>query len=398
MKSSASARPTFWALLLVLALLATAYYAEEFRPASAGAALHSVGTRQRGVRSAAAVGGSGGGRASLVWILLGETQFQPYVLESVAQARLFNAETAFFLVVDKALASAAGWDERLNALAVERVDPSEIEDDFGREFSAAFLQLWEVGFAWQGFPMLPVYEDKANFLFMQYSTTRLITLLQLISARSLGNVVHMENDQMLYGSIQTLSDAADACGVRLAMPRYSDDNLAASVLFVRTAADLRDMLDFFLFTINQGSEHAMNVTKTFHVTDMTMSAAYFTDAKHRFGGAGPVQTLPNSGSDTCVGARSGFMFDAGSLSQWCCGIHTDPWSRFSHKNPWGRVPYWDAPFEWQLLDLPIRLRVPFWNGTRVFNLHMHSKQLHLWRSTDSDISMGWNPAVNKSSG
>jgi hypothetical protein len=69
-----------------------------------------------------------------------------------------------------------------------------------------------------------------------------------------------------------------------------------------------------------------------------------------------------------------------------------------YKNPESEVQYWNASFEWRLLDPPNRLRVPFWNGTRVFNLHMHSKQLHLWRSTDSDISMGWNPAANKASG
>ena len=110
-----------------------------------------------------------------------------------------------------------------------------------------------------------------------------------------------------------------------------------------------------------------------------------------------MQTLPpNGNNDNCVGTRTGFMFDAGPLSTWCCGIQTEPLLRFYSKNANSEVQYWDAPFEWRLLDLPKRLRVPFWNGTRVFNLHMHSKQLHLWRSTELDISMGWNPAVNKS--
>ena len=390
-------------MMLVLMLVAMSFVADEARPAANGAPLFHVFTQQRGLRATAAdatLAGSGSGvngHASLVWILLGELQFQPYVLESIAQARLFNTEAPFFLVVDKALASAAGWDERLNALAVECVDPSEIEDDFGREFSAAFLQLWEVHFAWQGFPMLPVYENKGNFMFMQYSTTRLITLLQLISARSLRRVVHVENDQMLYGSIQTLSQAADACGIRLAMPRLDDKQLAASVLYVQDAEDLKEMLEFFLASINQGPEHAMNVTKTFHVVDMTMCAAYFADAQERFCIAGSVQTLPTTITGTCLGEQFAFVFDAASLSQWCCGIHTDPWSRFTFKNSWNKVRYWDAPFEWRLLDFPTRLRVPFWNNTRIFNLHMHSKQLHLWRSTDLDVSMSWDPITNKSS-
>ena len=38
--------------------------------------------------------------ASLVWVLLGDPHFQPYLLESVRQARIFNKEELFFLVVD----------------------------------------------------------------------------------------------------------------------------------------------------------------------------------------------------------------------------------------------------------------------------------------------------------
>ena len=41
---------------------------------------------------------------------------------------------------------------------------------------------------------------------------------------------------------------------------------------------------------------------------------------------------------------------------------------------------------------PIPLRYPIWNGTRVWNLHLHSKMLHWWRSDDpappTDAEMG----------
>jgi hypothetical protein len=38
---------------------------------------------------------------------------------------------------------------------------------------------------------------------------------------------------------------------------------------------------------------------------------------------------------------------------------------------------------WRVVD---GLRRPFWNGSAVFNLHMHSKQLHLFRSSDAAMS------------
>lgn len=55
-----------------------------------------------------------------------------------------------------------------------------------------------------------------------------------------------------------------------------------------------------------------------------------------------------------------------------------------------RTRYWDLPFEWKNdaappgLSLP-RLRLPWWNGSRVFNLHMHNKQLHLFKSSDLEL-------------
>lgn len=371
-----------------------ALYAADGR-SFAGAALPLVArTQLHGVRvalDAAGAAGGAGGRASLVWVLLGETHFQPYVLESIAQARLFSPNAPFFLVVDPGLARAAGWDTRLDALGVERINPTELEDDFGRAFTAAFSQLWD--FHLQDHPLMaPAYDNQRNMKFTLYTSARLVALFQLMASRSLRRVVHVENDQMLYGSIQAVADAADNCGIRLAMTRINAELLTASVLYVSRATDLKDMLDFFLDAITQGPEHAFRIARSTYVTDMSLSAAYFDEARFRSGPASEVRSLSNSNDASCVEKHSGFFFDAGPLSQWCCGDFYNPGQRFIIKSGPCQVRFWDAPFEWRLLDPPGRLRVPVWNGTRAFNLHMHSKQLHLWRSNDPNISMRWPPS------
>lgn len=52
--------------------------------------------------------------------------------------------------------------------------------------------------------------------------------------------------------------------------------------------------------------------------------------------------------------------------------------------------YWAGDFQWRTVrgDADAGgadVRRPFWNGVPVFNLHMHSKQLHLWRSDELEF-------------
>ena len=58
----------------------------------------------RGGSAAAAVRGSKccgpPGSASLIWVMLGDPHFQPYLMESIKQARIFNPTEYFFVVVD----------------------------------------------------------------------------------------------------------------------------------------------------------------------------------------------------------------------------------------------------------------------------------------------------------
>jgi len=80
----------------------------------------------RSVNSDAAVtvtspksGGMGGGEASLVWVLLGDTHYQPYLLESIRQARVFNPNELFFLVIEPRFwPSNHSWIKPLKKLGV----------------------------------------------------------------------------------------------------------------------------------------------------------------------------------------------------------------------------------------------------------------------------------------
>jgi hypothetical protein len=72
----------------------------------------------RGTRRARACCGAPGA-ASLVWVMLGDSHFQPYLMESIRQARLFNRDEFFFVVVDpRHFAWNHSWVEQMDALRV----------------------------------------------------------------------------------------------------------------------------------------------------------------------------------------------------------------------------------------------------------------------------------------
>jgi len=121
---------------------------------------------------------------------------------------------------------------------------------------------------------------------------------------------------------------------------------------------------------------------------MSLTAAFF-DAKAAEGRANATAyaALPPSNDGSCVAARGAQFYDALPLGCWCCGDFYHPKEHFSVRLAESAVRYWDTPasgvgFEWRT---DAGLRLPFWNQSRVFNLHMHNKQLHLFRSSDLEI-------------
>jgi hypothetical protein len=210
--------------------------------------------------------------------------------------------------------------------------------------------------------------------------TRLVYVHQIMAVWGVERVVHVENDQKVYGRIQGVADAAAACGVRLAMTKVGV-RLAPATVYARDARALKDLLDFILGAIDKGVEHAILVAKTKWVTDMSLPAVYFEDKAAE--GDAAVVTFPTAADGSCLAREAGVIWDGLPLGTWCCGSFEWPRKHLKIMMAESATAYWDAPFEWRIVG---GLRVPVWNGTRVFNLHMHSKQLHLFRSDEREMS------------
>jgi hypothetical protein len=359
----------------------------------AGAAGGSAAASRRAAANEAAGAGT-----YLVYVLLGDPHFQHYALHSIRQARLLNPSLRMVMVVSpEVLAGRPEWGPELGRLAVNVVNYTMLGSDFLAVFQRQYAGLWEALRRRVGF-MLPTINDRMNFAFTQLTMERLYALYQLMHVYGLRDVIHVENDQMLYGDVAAAAAAAKACGVDLAMTRIGR-RMAPAVVYARNASALKGMLDFMLEAISGGPDHATAVAGTGWVTDMSLTAAYF-EQQRGAGRGGAVTSWPNraeegggaSGSACIYDKLGGTIFDAAPLGHWCCGTFERPTEYFTHRDGESEVAYWDREFTWvnataapaaagaaaAVQGRPVRR--PQWDGHPVFNLHIHSKQLHLWGS------------------
>jgi hypothetical protein len=265
------------------------------------------------------------------------------------------------------------------------VNYTTLQDPFVHDFEKNYQRLWDELGRKLGAMMQPTINGKSNMEFTQVTMTRVVAVHQVMLVFGVERVVHIENDQMIYGSIQRVARGADACGVRLALTRLGI-RMSYATMFARDAASLKHMLDFILDTISRGVDHAVQVVGSKWVTDMSLPAAYFE--RRAEAGDEWATTFPHEpDNSSCLSGASGFMFDALPLGAWCCGSFEKPRKHLAVKMEESETKYWKGDFQWRVVHGDpdaggASVRRPFWNGAPVFNLHMHSKQLQLWRSDE----------------
>ena len=110
---------------------------------------------------------------------------------------------------------------------------------------------------------------------------------------------------------------------------------------------------------------------------MSLPAVYFEDKAAA--GDAAATTFPTQLDGSCLAREGGWLFDGLPLGTWCCGSFEWPRKWLEIKMEESSTRYWEGAFEWRNVS---GRRRPFWNNTPAFNLHMHSKQLRLFRSAE----------------
>ena len=401
----------------------------------------------------------------LVWTLLygpeadargiSSVNYQYYLLESLRQARIFNPGIEFFVLTDEPETLSlerASWSllfasPHINATLI---DVRLLRDWELIHIESRFRDVWGPLAHQLGNFMMPSLSGGTNWAFTVITLTRLIYVHHWGRRyrNNGGIIIHVENDQMIYGHVSELATSALICNVDFVLGRVAKQRTAAAVLYLSSYTALRPLLDFLWNTLSHGAGHAESVTGTPWVTDMSLTSAYVeaelvANMNNSNVTIWPLSTFPSASS--CLSKHLPVIIDAAALGTWCCGDMGRGKELFKIKSEFSDFPLWDSLLEWVILPIPYAippyedagdikliekgggveeggawivtngpewdaerslaakrkrgahaplLRVPIWNGTRVWNLHMHSKMLHWWRSDDDlEVEKLWENAA-----
>lgn len=190
-----------------------------------------------------------------------------------------------------------------------------------------------------------------------YCSQRFFAIHEVMLAFDLKNAFHIETDVLVYWPVSKIMPAILSSDMDVGVTPLNPSKIVPGIMYFRDASASAIIADGFTQFISKG-ENDM------YVLGMIMQQSN-----------GRVKALPVAPEE--ANNPFGVLFDGASIGQWIGG--TDPVC--------GRQPF-DAPFynyeatyRYDTANITFDdLRRPHANGTPIFNMHVHSKQLWRWKS------------------
>jgi hypothetical protein len=325
---------------------------------------------------------------TLVYTCLGQeafTKHQPYIWESLRQARLITGFSLSIVVIMSRHSQTSNIQSGMNQLNVTTI----IYEDLLLMNNASFALVSDFR---QAFFIQGGMTPNGNVDFNQLTTERLFALYAYMTVNRKSNVFHIENDNMLYYDLTDLMHRMHACCVYLGLTRASLTQVVFSFLYVRSASILEHFLRFTIEVFRLGRTKAMDYLKTEWINDMTITSQYLdlfaaTPEMSKLNGISQLPITFNS-TNCCLCTSNNnaetIIFDARTLGQYFGGDYWHPnvsfWWRNDFIDPRGKLLVWTKTQK--------GLLIPFIKDKRIVNLHVHSKQLERFSSRNDNQPTG----------
>lgn len=315
-------------------------------------------------------------RPTLIFTCIGEqafTKFQPYIWESLRQARLTNPNVSIVVILSKK-AFDQSIHHKLSSLRVMSV----IHDNLVE--SNLLLQEFRKIFFVKG-SMTP----DGNKYFVQFAVERLLSVYAYMNYSGISNVFHIENDNMLYVDLFKLSERMNTCGVKFAIPRAAVNQAVTSFIYVQTSKSMEHFIEWCVNIFRLGPDKAVQYLKTEWINDMTLGAQYLRlYVSSDVVGVYELPTRFYTKSENCClcylskDYSEPIIFDACVLGQYFGGTFGRPnvphWEENRLVDPRGDILDWQENTE-------NKLKRPYIRGRHIVNIHVHSKQLEKFSSS-----------------
>lgn len=220
---------------------------------------------------------------------------------------------------------------------------------------------------------------RASGDFWTLAATRLIYLENYMRLRGVSDVYHFENDVLIYYNLaQYNSIFKHFPGIAITVG--GPDKCMTGFSFIKNFAALRHMTDYFIHLLEDyGLEGTKRKYKLDMVNEMTLMRVYSSDGDSKIT---PLPTMPVAPMNINL-EKFGSLFDPASWGQFIGGTQGEgpgamPKDHYIGQFLRGQT---EIHLTWIIVD---RLKVPcfIYNGEayRINNLHIHSKNLHLYLS------------------
>ncbi len=224
--------------------------------------------------------------------------------------------------------------------------------------------------------------------FFQAALERFFVLHEAMHYLQLKNVIHMENDILLYEDAEVLIDRMKGFYSDISVPRMNENACMASVMFVPDEDKLKGFLEYILDHIYDRGANDMNLLARYMIEKghPAMPVATETYVK-KYGLSDKKGNKPDKDreNDYWIGSEElGGIMDAAPLGQFIGGIdkvHTGGESSVGFINDAAMIDSSKMEIRWKQEE---RGLIPYSNTgdeeCRILNLHIHSKELKKYRS------------------
>jgi hypothetical protein len=244
--------------------------------------------------------------ASLVYIHLGRS-LPAHLADSIVQTRSFNAETPIFLVAERA------------AFSTLRIPI---------EFGITRVELEELGTSdqWEQFRRISRLDRRFRAGFYTLTTERFFVLERIMRALDLRDVIHIENDVMIYFDVAEMNSRLAPLYPNLASTFDNDERCIPGLLYAANADSLRLLLEHINVEVGRRNSHKMNDMRLLGGYRQRRGSAFIDTlpivppeyAPRLCSSSGHVPKRPADYSNNFDVLRG--LFDAAALGQYLGGI------------------------------------------------------------------------------
>lgn len=305
--------------------------------------------------------------ANIIYVYLSET-LPEYVFIGLEQARLFNPKSNIFLIANQTAIDQCRSilkQHGIFAVAAENLRPSKYHQQFN---TSSTLDTASYGGLWRK------------------STERFFYIQELIAQYNLKSSIHVEADVMLYFNLSELQHCFDRY-TGIAAVFDCDYRCVPSIIYIPHEKAINHLLDYITQNASRGlfDMHIIgeyrNTFSSEHVDNLPLIMPEYLQHYPLVNSLGKTTSRASSYLKNIEHFHS--IFDAAALGQYLGGIspvHGPPQPGFISEtclfNPSHMM------YEWRQDAQGRKVPYAICHGTayRINDLHIHSKQLHLFKS------------------